>query len=122
MKVYLHAVCFAIAVGAIILPAAPASAQSQAAAGNVDNGHKLYEAIGCYQCHGLVGQGGGAAGPGVAKTKLPFDAFLMQLRKPSNQMPPYEAAILSDQVAADIYAYIGTLPGPVDMQKVTLPR
>ncbi len=43
-----------------------------------------------------------SAGPGLAKTKLSFDAFLMQLRKPANQMPPYEAMVLPDDKAADI--------------------
>jgi ubiquinol-cytochrome c reductase cytochrome c subunit len=122
MRVNLKVLCFAIAIGAICLPAVSASAQSPAPAGNADNGHKLFDSVGCYQCHGYVGQGGGAAGPEVAKTKLPFDAFLTQVRKPSNQMPPYEAVVLSDQMAADIYAYIQSLPGPVDMQKVTLPH
>jgi mono/diheme cytochrome c family protein len=122
MKFKLHMVYFAIAVGAILLPSASARAQSAAPAGNVDNGHKLFDSVGCFQCHGYAGQGGGAAGPELAKTKLPIDAFLMQVRKPSNQMPPYEAVVLPDQAAADIYAYIQSLPGPVDMQTITLPH
>jgi ubiquinol-cytochrome c reductase cytochrome c subunit len=99
-----------------------ASAQSAAPAGNAERGQKFFEVDGCYQCHGHIGHGGGRAGPRLAKTKLPFDAFLQQLRRPSNQMPPYEAAILSDQMVADIYAYVLTLPGPVDMEKVNLPH
>jgi mono/diheme cytochrome c family protein len=122
MKIDLRVVCLAIAVGAFVLPAASLRAQSAAPTGDTENGHKLFEAVGCYQCHGHAGQGGGAAGPELAKTKLPMDAFLMQLRKPSNQMPPYEAVVLPDQAAADIYAYIQTLPGPVDMSTVTLPH
>jgi ubiquinol-cytochrome c reductase cytochrome c subunit len=122
MKFNLHVVCLAIAVGAILLPASSVRAQSAAPAGNADNGHRLFDSVGCYQCHGYVGQGGGAAGPELAKTKLPLDAFLMQVRKPSNQMPPYEAVVLSDQMATDIYAYIQSLPGPVDMQAITLPH
>ena len=122
MKVNLQVICFAIAVAAITVPAASLRAQSPAPTGDADNGHKLFDSVGCYQCHGYVGQGGGAAGPHLAKIQLPFDAFLMQVRKPSNQMPPYEAAVLSDQAAADIYAYIESLPGPVDMSTVTLPH
>jgi len=122
MKVYLHMVCLAVAVAAIVLPDTSVVAQPAAPAGNTESGHKLYDSVGCFQCHGYVGQGGGAAGPTLAKTKLPFDAFLQQLRKPSNQMPPYEAVVLSDQAAADIFAYIGSLPGPTDMSKVTLPH
>lgn len=122
MKVYLHMVCLALAAAAIVLPNTSVMAQSAAPTGNADSGHKLFDAVGCYQCHGYVGQGGGSAGPTLAKTKLPFTAFLQQLRKPTNQMPPYEAAVLSDQQAADIFAYIGSLPGPTDMTKVTLPH
>ena len=122
MKIYLHVVCFAIALAALVLPATPASAQSPAPTGDSGNGHQLFDAVGCYQCHGYVGQGGGSAGPALAKTKLPFDAFLMQLRKPANQMPPYEAVVLPDDKAADIYAYLQSLPGPVDMKTVTLPH
>lgn len=124
MKINLHGICLAIAAVAVALPMAALRAQeqqAQAPAGDADNGHKLFDSIGCYQCHGYVGQGG-SAGPELAKTKLPFDAFLMQVRKPSNQMPPYEAVVLPDKAAADIYAYIQSMPAPVDMSKVTLPH
>jgi mono/diheme cytochrome c family protein len=121
MKFNLQMVCLAIAIGAILLPAASVRAQSAAPTGNADNGHKLFDTVGCFQCHGYAGQGG-SAGPELAKTKLPLDAFLMQVRKPSNQMPPYEAVVLPDQAASDIYAYIQSLPGPVDMQTITLPH
>ena len=120
MKVNLHMVCLAVAIGTF-LPATSVLAQSGAPTGDAGNGHKLFDAVGCYQCHGYVGQGG-SAGPELAKTKLPFDAFLTQVRRPADQMPPYEAVVLSDQLAADIYAYLESLPGPVDMQTVTLPH
>jgi mono/diheme cytochrome c family protein len=122
MKINLRLACFALVTLAMAVPMATLRAQEQAPSGDADKGHKLFDSVGCYQCHGYAGQGGGAAGPEVAKTKLPFDAFLMQVRKPSNQMPPYEAAVLPDQSAADIYAYIQTLPAPVDMSKVNLPH
>jgi mono/diheme cytochrome c family protein len=122
MKINLRMALVAATTLAVTISATPASAQSAKPAGNVEQGKKLFEVDGCYQCHGRAGHGGGPAGPRLTKTKLPFDAFLQQLRRPSNQMPPYEAAILSDQMAADIYAFIKTLPGPVDMEKVNLPH
>ena len=122
MKVYLHIAYLALAVAAIALPGTSVLAQSAAPKGNAENGHKIFNSVGCYQCHGYVGQGGGAAGPALAKTKLPFAAFLQQLRKPTNQMPPYEAVVLPDQTAADIFAFLASLPDPVDMTKVTLPH
>jgi mono/diheme cytochrome c family protein len=122
MKLNLCMALVAATALAVIMPNASAWAQSAAPKGDVEKGHKLYVADGCYACHGIGAQGGGRAGPRLAKTKLPFDAFLQQLRHPSNAMPPYEAPILSDQVAADIFAYLKSLPGPVDMEKVNLPH
>jgi ubiquinol-cytochrome c reductase cytochrome c subunit len=66
---------------------------------------------GCYQCHGVGGNGAALSGPKLSQTGLPFDAFMTQLRQPSNEMPPYEAAVVPDQTVADIYAYVKSLPG-----------
>jgi mono/diheme cytochrome c family protein len=69
---------------------------------------------GCYECHGTVAQGGGArtggTGPMLAPKPLPFVVVLSQLRTPMNVMPPYSTAILSDQDAADIYAFLQSIP------------
>jgi cytochrome c len=35
-------------------------------------------------------------------------------------MPPYEAAILSDQDAADLYAYLQQMPAPRDPGSIPL--
>ena len=106
----------------VMLPAIwPASGQQiPAPAGNADSGKKLFRETGCYQCHGLAGQGAVMTGPHVSRTELPFDAFLNQLRHPANQMPPYEAAVLSDQDAADIYAYVRQMPPPRDPNSIPL--
>ena len=122
MKLNLCMALVAATALAVITPTTSALAQSAAPKGNVERGHKLFVADGCYSCHGIGAQGGGRAGPRLARTKLPFEAFLQQLRHPSNAMPPYEAPILSDQVAADIFAYVRSLPGPVNMEKVSLPH
>ena len=59
------------------------------------------------------GQGGNYYGttPTLAKTELPFEGFKQQLRDPVRVMPPYTEAVLSDKEAADIYAFLQTLPG-----------
>ena len=53
----------------------------------------------CFTCHGRVGQGGAYNGPApiLAKTALPFDGFKGQIRNPTNDMPAYSDAVLSDQ-------------------------
>jgi cytochrome c1 len=45
-----------------------------------------------------------------AAPPMAFPAFLAQLSEPRAIMPPYKEAILSDQQAADIVAYLASLP------------
>jgi mono/diheme cytochrome c family protein len=94
--------------------------QATAPAGNADHGKALYRETGCYQCHGLAGQGAIMTGPRVSRTEMPFEGFVGQLRRPANQMPPYEAAIMSDRDAADIYAYLRQMPAPPDANSIPL--
>jgi mono/diheme cytochrome c family protein len=102
---------FGIAVVLAAL-ATPAWAQ-EALKGDAANGKKVYLADGCYQCHGRVGQGGLMTGPApvLAQTKMPYAAFQRQLRSPINDMPPYPQTLLSEKEAADIYAFLQSLPG-----------
>ena len=103
------------------LCANPALAQQAAApAGNIENGKKHYTTDGCYQCHGTVGNGAALTGPKLANTESPFEAFLMQLRQPSNDMAPYEAKIISDATVADIYAWLQSLPKSPDPKSLPL--
>jgi mono/diheme cytochrome c family protein len=88
-------------------------------AGDARAGKQLYLAIGCYECHGTVAQGSPRTGPTLLTT-LPFAAFVKQLRRPVAEMPPYEASVVSDRQAADLYAYIQTLPKPADYKTITL--
>ena len=78
--------------------------------GDAANGKKLFETIGCFECHGYAGQGG-FSGPKLIDPPV-FPAFLAQLRTPRQQMPPYTEKVLSDQQAADIYAHLLTFPKP----------
>ena len=87
------------------------SRQSAAPAGNAENGKKIYTSYGCYQCHNYAANGGGA-GPRLAPKPIAFEAFTRQVRKPSNEMPPYTAKVVSDKELADIYAFLLTIPEP----------
>ena len=107
-------------ITATVLAATGAWAQNAAPAGNVDNGKHLFVADGCYQCHGYVGQGGGVAGPRLAPAPIAFDAFEKQLREPRQEMPPYSDKILSEKDAADIYAYLQTIPKPTAAKDIVL--
>src|SRR6516164_8655361 len=74
--------------------------------GDAASGKKVYLADGCYQCHGSVGQGGLMTGqaPVLAQTKMPYAAFMRQLRNPINDIPPYPQNLLPEKEAADIFA------------------
>jgi len=105
--------------GAALLWAGTAQAQ-QAPQGSVDSGKKLYDVVGCYQCHNRMAQGAGATGPKLAPDPLPWQAFMNQVRHPRYEMPPYEAAIVTDQQVADIYAFLQTIPKPADPKTIPL--
>ena len=105
-------------VAAGVLTANTAFAQADTPRGNAANGKKLFETIGCFECHGYVGQGGGA-GPKLVEP-MAYPAYIVQLRTPRQIMPPYTLRVLSDQQAADIYAHLLTLPKPVDVKNIPL--
>ena len=85
--------------------------QTGAPAGDAENGKKIFTSYGCYQCHNYAAHGGGA-GPRLAPKPIAFAAFTRQVRKPSNEMPPYTAKVVSDKELADIYAFLLTIPEP----------
>ena len=93
-------------------------ANSAPPAGNAANGKKIYVAYGCYQCHGYDGQGG--AGARLAPRPISFTAFARYTRKPTNQMPPYTAKVVTDQELADIYAFLQTVPPPPAVDSIPL--
>jgi ubiquinol-cytochrome c reductase cytochrome c subunit len=110
-----------LALTALMLTITSASAQQASTpTANIEHGKTLYQETGCYQCHGLAGQGAPMTGPRLSRTEFPFDGFLNQLRHPANQMPPYQAAVLSDQDAADIYGYLRQMPAPPDPNSIPL--
>jgi mono/diheme cytochrome c family protein len=103
----------AFAAGACVVAQSPAHAQDEPH-GDAVNGKRIYLAVGCFTCHGRSGQGGAFNGPApiLASTAFPFDGFKDQIRNPSNDMPAYSDAVLSDQDIADLYAFVKSLPGP----------
>ena len=88
--------------------AAPAAAA--APTGNGQNGKKIFDTYGCYQCHGREAQGG--VGPRLGPRPLSWTAFTRYVRQPTDQMPPYTAKVVTDQELADIYAFLTAIPPP----------
>ena len=107
----------ALAVAGVFCATA-AFAQADTPRGNAANGKKLFDTVGCFECHGWAGQGGGA-GPKLIDPPV-FPAFIVQLRTPRQIMPPFTEKVLTNQQAADIYAYIVTFPKPPDAKNIPL--
>ena len=97
----------------LALLAVPGLASAQA---DAQRGFQLFMSVGCYECHGTVGQGGGIAGPRIAPDPPSADRLLAIVRKPLKEMPPYNARVLSDADVQAIHAYLASIkpPPPID--------
>ena len=96
--------CLGVAMVSISLAAA--AEQS----GDAANGKRLFMTVGCYECHGTTGAGGGIAGPRLAPNPLPLVGVKAKLRTASGRMPVFSEAVLKDAEIADIYAYLQSIP------------
>jgi mono/diheme cytochrome c family protein len=109
-----------LTVAATLTLAAAGVAESQSpATGNAGNGKRLYEADGCYQCHGYAGQGG-RDGARIAATALTTQALIRYVRRPFGAMPAFTEKVLSDQELTDIYAYLKAFPAAKPAKDIPL--
>ena len=78
---------------------------------NPQNGRQLYTASGCYECHGLEGQGSTQTGGSrLGPPQIPFSSFVGYVRQPTAQMPPYTQKVISNAQLADIYVFLQSRP------------
>jgi ubiquinol-cytochrome c reductase cytochrome c subunit len=98
----------ALILSLLFLPQGPPAGAPK---GNAENGKALFMKIGCYECHGREGQGA-VTGPRLNQNPITYARFNTYLRKPSGEMPPYTTKVVTDQQAADIYAFLQSLPKP----------
>jgi mono/diheme cytochrome c family protein len=94
---------------------------AQAPSGNAENGKRVFEKDGCYECHGWAGQGG-RDGARIAATALSAQAFTRYVRRPFGSMPAFTAKVLSDQELTDIYSYLKSLPAAKPAKDIPLLR
>lgn len=95
--------------------------QDKSSAGTVGNaarGKELFVKNACYQCHGYLGQGGSSSGPRLGPDPLPWQAIAAYIRKPAGAMPPFTSKLLPDSDVQDIYAYLKSVPAPVDIKEI----
>ena len=96
---------------------AEAQQPSEAPAGSAEKGKTLFVERACWQCHGLVAQGGGA-GPRLAGRVAPWPAFSRYVRRPTEEMIPFTVKVLPDQDLADIYAWLRSIPAPPPLASI----
>jgi mono/diheme cytochrome c family protein len=88
-------------------------------AADAAKGRETFMRVGCYTCHGTLGQGG-AAGPKLAPNPMPLAAMRTYIRAPAQQMPPYREPSLPDADIADIHAYLTSVPPPPRLEDTIL--
>jgi len=98
---------------------APKGSSPEEQTGNAENGKSLFVAYGCYECHGRQGAGAATA-PRIGPPALSLAGMLRYVRRPTGQMPPYTAKVVSDQDLADIYSYLKTFPPPPSASTIPL--
>ena len=113
----MRASSFVLGVMLAVLSASTFAAQNAAPQGDAKRGEAIFMTMGCYACHGAVGQGNGRDGPRLSPP-VPYAAFLQQVRTPRLEMPAYVAASLSDSQVADIIAYLAGLPRTGDPKAI----
>ena len=122
MKAFASIGVMALAVATLSAGAFVIALAQDVPRGDAANGRRIYLAVGCFTCHGRSGQGGAYNGPApiLARTALPFVGFKALIRDPSNDMPAYSDAVLSDQDIADVYAFLESLPGPRSPKDISI--
>jgi len=89
------------------------------AASDAERGRSLYMKVGCYQCHGTVGQGG-VAGTRLAPDPMAWEAFAQFVHTTADTMPPYREEVLPTSDLKAIYIYLQSIPQPPSVDKIPL--
>lgn len=99
----------------------PAEAAASATPANTTNGERLYRNDGCYECHGLQGQGSSSTGATrLGPPRIPLSAFMAYVREPTGEMPPYTAKAVSDKDLEQIYSFLKSVPSPPPAKSIPL--
>jgi ubiquinol-cytochrome c reductase cytochrome c subunit len=110
----------ALSLFAIAALSMSALAASQGPTGDKAKGKTSFERTGCWQCHGLQGQGGNEGPRIAAPVSMTWPAMSRFVRSARRSMPPYTEKVLSEQELADIYAYLQSIPSAPDFTTIPL--
>jgi ubiquinol-cytochrome c reductase cytochrome c subunit len=91
-----------------------------AQAADAVKGQAAFMKYGCWQCHGMVGQGSAITGPKLAPNPMPYDAMAAFIRSSNRAMPPYKEAVLPTPDLQDIHAYLASIPPSADPKTIPL--
>jgi ubiquinol-cytochrome c reductase cytochrome c subunit len=108
-----------VTAGLAALAAGLAFGQIAALAASAEKGKQAYMRVGCWGCHGTLGQGG-VTGPKLAPDPMPEEAFVAFVRTTNRTMPPYREPVLPNEDLADIYAYMKSIPKEQDHKSIPL--
>jgi mono/diheme cytochrome c family protein len=91
-------------------------------AADAAKGKAAFMKYGCWQCHGMEGQGSAitSAGKVLAPDPLPYDGFSAFVRSTNRAMPPYSEKVLPNEDLADIHAYLASISKPKDYKSIPL--
>ena len=108
-----------LAAATVVHAQGTAAPQKPITTGNAVRGKQLFLDFSCYACHGYNAQTGN--GQRLLPPRLPEQVFKQYIRAPRTpQMPAYSTKLISDTEAADIYAYILSLPREPELKDVPL--
>ena len=91
-----------------------------AQAADATKGKASFMKYGCWQCHGMVGQGSPITGPKLAPNPMPYEAMVSFVRNSNRAMPPYKEAVLPNEDLQDIHAYLQSIPASADPKTIPL--
>jgi mono/diheme cytochrome c family protein len=112
------AVWLAVGASSAQAPAAPQAA-APTTTGNATRGKDLYLSYSCYACHGYNAQTGN--GQRLLPLRMNQQQFVLYIRTPRTPgMPGYSTKVLSDAQAADVFAYVLSLPKAPELKDVPL--
>ncbi len=108
------------------LASAVQAQSSKSARPSAANGKAVFMRVGCYTCHGTVGQGG--AGARLSPNTIPLTAMQVWVRggtpgwSIARGMPAFPTTVISDNELADVQAYLASLPMPPKPDDIALLR